>query len=71
MKMKIEWHQNCLENKEAYLKKLNKEMERLLFEVEKLNKECDFYLIQIKEALKQGKDEFDRERFLKDLRKEF
>lgn len=70
MKHSIEWHQECLQNKRASLKRLGCDLEILLTQIEKINKECDLYTIQIREAIKKKKDGFDREKFLKNLKKD-
>jgi hypothetical protein len=62
--MPVEWHENCLKNG---MITLQQEKNVLAFQqrrVERMLAECELHAIQISEAKRQGKKEFDRERFL-------
>lgn len=61
----IEWHQETLENFNETLRYKKRELERLQEEIKRMESEAAFRSLQISEAIKQGKTEYDRDRFLK------
>lgn len=64
MKMKIKWHEECLKNRKCSLEYKLEELHRLNKEIEGSSWAVQVYENQIKEAIQQGKDGFDSERFL-------
>lgn len=68
MKMKISWYQECLKNS---MDSVNRDLESCLsrFSWIMRNKyENDFRKVQIEEAIRQGKDGFDSDKFMKNAR---
>ena len=65
MKMSIEWHEDCLANRLAYVDRKKNELNIFQREIERMNKEIDYYKFQISEAILEKRDEFDSERFRK------
>ena len=65
MKKSIAWHKDCLQNKKVFMQRLKIEINRLTVKITEEKDYITFYELQIKEAEKQNKDGFDRERFLK------
>lgn len=68
MKMSIEWHKNCAENRGRYIKERETEIKRLQSSLDYTKKEHAFCLLQIKKAVKAKKDSFDRDRYLTKLK---
>lgn len=65
MKMPVSWHQECLVNQKRNL--INEELwlRSITSRIEGLRESVAFRELQINQAMKQGKTEFDSERFLK------
>ncbi len=63
MKHTIEWHEECLKNFNASLEGKRKELARLTDEVFRMEQESDFRQVQIGQARRQGKTDFDNEKF--------
>lgn len=62
-KQEIDWHEDCYKN---WKQSLDKHEERTLKELEKIKSDrqrLDFYRFQINEAVKEGKGEFDRDKY--------
>jgi hypothetical protein len=64
MKRSIEWHRECLINRNKNLEHLIIQRDRLNREIEKDKKENDFYSMQIRTAIDEGRAAFDCERYL-------
>ena len=64
MRMSLGWHQECLKNQRAGLARHMADFERMTAEIEQMKRSVALYGRQIEAAEKQGKDGFDRERFL-------
>jgi len=60
----IDWHEECLTNQVAYLSIQRRELQDLQIRVNILVAECDRYNRQIARAKREGKESFDRERYL-------
>jgi len=69
MKRSIEWHKKCLGNHTAAMFRKFYELQKLRAEHDKMVAENIFCSDQIAEAVKQGKDGFDRHRFMKGRKK--
>lgn len=69
MKKPIEWHENNLKNRGAYIKELRDTLKNTINsigkELERNMKYYKNYEAQIREAKRLGKDGFDRNRFMK------
>lgn len=65
MKMTIAWHEECLHNRFQTCHRLENEAARAKALADKCRAECEFYVKQISRAKAEGKDGFDRERFMK------
>lgn len=61
----IQWHQDSLRNQLAYLKRLEDDLQRKQQEIARIKADVEHYQSQIDEAVKQGKDSFDPDRFMK------
>jgi 3-isopropylmalate dehydratase small subunit len=70
MKFDVKWHENCLKNQRSHVAHLRQEVERMMKDVERQEAEVAFYDLQVETAKTQKKDGFDREKFLKDKKKE-
>lgn len=64
MKKPIEWHEECLVIRHHALHRLERKTIDARRREERYRQECEFYAKQIIEAKKQGKDGFDRKRFM-------
>ena len=64
MKHSIQWHKECLANKESWMEMEKLSIKYLEERVARQKVENDFYRKQIEEAIKQGKDGFDSDKFL-------
>jgi predicted nucleic acid-binding Zn-ribbon protein len=62
-KMSLAWHQECLKNCRASLVRKNAELARVREEVRRMEEDVDFLQHQIDQAVAQGKDGFDEDRF--------
>lgn len=73
-KQTVVFHEECLENSTAYLKRLEEELEHCIKykkeQIEKTRIHNEFYAKQIAEAKRRGLDSFDGERFLKPRKKD-
>lgn len=63
MKQGLQWHKECLKNRESHLEREEQELDRLLIAIERSRQEVALYKAQIKLAEKEGKDGFDSERY--------
>lgn len=68
--MSLNWHRECLKNKQIYLLKKQEELKRLIQQVERDEKELLFYRIQIFNAEETGKERFDSDRYMKRIMNE-
>ena len=59
----IEWHKVCLRNQRESLQRDEEELSRLTIKVAARRADVAFYRHQIDEAYREGKTEFDRERY--------
>lgn len=62
-KKPIAWHEECLRNRERTYGIAEAELYRQKEYVEKLGKENDFIRAQIERAKREGKTEYDRDRY--------
>lgn len=65
MKESIQWHEECLKNRQNSLLRERKTLEILLTKIERLFQENNAYAYQIQQAKLRKMDHFDRDRFLK------
>jgi SMC interacting uncharacterized protein involved in chromosome segregation len=69
MKKPISWHQECFANMKNSLENKKEELNRIQFklqsDIDKLENEILFLELQINTAIKQKKDGFDKDLFLK------
>lgn len=65
MKKSIDWHKQCLINRQATHASHIQNLQKLQEEVERGQAEIEFYKEQIAQAILQRKDGFDRDLFLK------
>jgi hypothetical protein len=65
MKFPIGWHQRCLINKKDALMVNEKELSRLQETINRQKMEIEFYELQIETAIKERKDGFNEEVFLR------
>ena len=70
MKRSIEWHETVAKNFTASLLVKYNELRRVRAKYDRMTIDHNFYYSQIAEAVKQGKDGFDRHRFMKAHKKE-
>lgn len=68
MKHPIAWHEENLKNFDASLAAKRKELARLTDEVFRMEQESDFRGVQIGQARREGKTEFDGDKFYKKAR---
>ena len=61
----IEWHEECLRNRLKHQKELSIRLNILKIKLEEFTKENRFYAKQIAAAIEKGKDEFDKNKFLR------
>ena len=61
----IGWHKNCLRNWRRSLQDMEAQLQWIQDRVQKEQADLAFYEIQISEAIRLGKTEFDRDRFCK------
>lgn len=66
----IEFYKKGLENKKLFLIKEKGKMRDLRKSIARMEREIEFREFQIEEAIKQGKEKFDSERFLIKKRKD-
>lgn len=64
MKRQISWHVDALSRQKEYLEKLQIELQSLFSKVEKSKANIDFYSLQIETAIKDGKLDFDEDKYL-------
>ena len=64
MKQTIEWHSECLRNMVKHAMRLRDMMDRATDDYVRFRESCLFRERQIAEAVKQGRDGFDDERFM-------
>lgn len=64
MKKSISWHMECLSNRYRAAAEKAARIKKLELEMERLNEENDFYRSQIDTAWTEGKDSFDRDKYL-------
>lgn len=62
-KMPIAWHEECLRNREENYGRAVAELYRQKEYVEKFGNENDFMRAQIERAKREGKTEYDRDRY--------
>ncbi len=62
-KMPIAWHEECLRNREENYLRAVAECERQTNYVRKFKEENDFLRAQIERAKREGKTEYDRDRY--------
>ena len=62
-KMNIEWHKACLYNSRIHEDDIRKQLEKVKADLEESHAKNLIYAYQIEEAEKEGKTEFDRDRF--------
>lgn len=65
----IPWHQKSLKRQRSTYQRGVEELARVQECVDKLEKEVYFHQFQINEAIRQGKESFDPERFCSKTRK--
>ena len=63
MKMKIEWHEECLKNRREYLSRQENELLILQRRIDKDKTSAALYAAQIELAKKEKIDGFDVERY--------
>lgn len=63
MKMKIDWHEECLKNSRATRERMVDRMNTIKAEVDKMAREHALYQAQIDLAKKEKKDGFDCEKY--------
>ena len=63
MKKPIEWHLECLENRHLSLAKKKEALERAQQEYARASDKVDIYKMQIRRAINEGLNGFDRDRF--------
>jgi hypothetical protein len=63
MKKSIEWHKKCLVSSTLHAKAKREQLERELSALERLDKENSLAQAQIDLAIKEGKNEFDEEKY--------
>lgn len=68
MKFPIAWHEECLARRSEFLEKELIGLANKMIEVKAMQNDCDFYGRQIIEARRRKRTEFDRDKFLKELR---
>ena len=66
----LEWHQECLANQKANLKRVEAELDGHMKRVEQLRIDMHDYESVIKSQIAKGVTEFDRERIAKKLKKQ-
>ncbi len=64
MKQTIEWYRDGQKNHQRYIDEMKLKRSQLTEEIKQSEKGFNFKEKQILEAIKQGKDRFDSERFL-------
>lgn len=64
MKQTIEWHEQCLRNKEKTLDSYINNLGGLVRRIENLQSDITFSKNQIAEAKRQGRGAFDADRFM-------
>ena len=62
-KYPIKWHQECFKNQDDYVKNLEAELDRRFSILIRAKKERDEYKAQIEQAIKEGRDAFDPDRY--------
>jgi hypothetical protein len=68
MKMKISWYQECLKNStDSVSRDLESNLSRFAW-IMRNKFDNDFRKVQIEEAIRQGKDGFDSDKFMKNAR---
>lgn len=68
MKMKIEWHEECLKNNKRFIREKREEIRRLQLEIDQNLFDCEMYELQILEAKKKKMDGFDSDKFMKKIK---
>ena len=68
MKMSTGWHKNRLKNWAASVDRKEREAAKLLDEIARDRKELEHLKAQIERAEREGKDGFDADRFLPQLK---
>ena len=63
MKRSVSWHAECLINWQASLDKEAAEVARVQKQLDERVAEMQFYRSQITRAIKEGRTDFDRERY--------
>lgn len=63
MKQSIEWHRDCLNNIQATLDREHEDLARKQKRVDRLEEDVEQYRRQIDRAQREGKADFDRERY--------
>lgn len=63
MKRDLSWHYDCLQNRIASRDRLLEELSSINSSIDGLNNSIHRYALQIDRAIREGKTEFDRERF--------
>ena len=71
MKMSIEWHKESLKNTKLSLERKKRQLEDLQIEVARDLQRMTFYDAQVYEAIRQDKDGFDSDKFLKNVKATF
>jgi len=71
MKMSLEWHKESLKNTKLSLERKKKQLEDLQIEVARDVQRMTFYNAQVYEAVRQDKDCFDSDKFLKNVKATF
>jgi len=65
MKKDIAWHQDCLKNMKSFLEQEKLKLKSLQENISRLENDIAFRELQINSAIKQKKDGFDLDLFLK------
>ena len=63
MKMPIKWHRQNLKNRFICIERAKEDMQRAEERLSRDRADYVFYLFQIEEAERQGKDSFDADKF--------
>lgn len=64
MKCRIEWHKTNLDNMKFYRDRVALDIERRQLDLARQEADIAFLTEQIETAIKQGKEEFDEDKFL-------
>jgi hypothetical protein len=69
MKMPLNWHKQCLLNQKQHLNHTKEKLDRAQAEYDRCFASTMFYIDQVEQAEKEGREGFDSDKYLRKIKK--